>query len=60
MLSTEIGGDKAARITGMFAWLDQHPEVRGVTWFDFAKETDWRIESSDASLAAFRAGMGVH
>ena len=60
MLSTEIGGDKAARITGMFAWLDQHPEVRGVTWFDFAKETDWRIESSDASLAAFRARMGVH
>ncbi len=57
--STELGGDKGAWITDMFAYLDQHPEVRGVTWFDFAKETDWRIQSSDASLAAFRAGIGA-
>lgn len=56
--STEVGGDKAAWITDMFAWLDVHPEVRGVTWFNFAKETDWRVQSSDASVAAFRAGIG--
>lgn len=53
----EVGGDKAAWVTDMFAWLSQHPEVRGVTWFDYNKETDWRIDSSAASLAAFRAGL---
>jgi beta-mannanase len=52
----EVGGDKAAWITDMWAWLAAHPEIRGVTWFDFDKETDWRIDSSDASLHAFAAG----
>lgn len=55
--STEIGGDKAAWIRGMWTWLAEHPEVRGVTWFDFDKETDWRVTSSPAALDAFRAGL---
>jgi hypothetical protein len=37
-------------IRDMFAALAQHPEIRGFTWFDCAKETDWRIDSSAASL----------
>jgi beta-mannanase len=53
----EVGGDKAAWVTGMWSTLAAHPEVRGLTWFDFAKETDWRIESSPASVEAFRAGL---
>lgn len=55
--STELGGSKAAWIADLWAWLDAHPEVRGLTWFSFNKETDWRIDSSSASLAAFRGGL---
>lgn len=50
------GGDKAAWIADMWAWLDTHPEVRGLTWFSLLKEADWRIDSSEASLAAWGAG----
>jgi hypothetical protein len=50
------GGDKAAWIADMWAWLDAHPEVRGLTWFSLLKEADWRIDSSEASLAAWGAG----
>ncbi|KRE98693.1 hypothetical protein ASG88_16715 [Nocardioides sp. Soil777] len=53
------GGDKAAWIADMWAWLDAHPEVRGVTWFSLLKEADWRIDSSDASLEAWGAGARV-
>ena len=52
--STELGGDKAAWIQDM---LDStaFPRLRAVVWFNEDKETDWRIESSAASLEAFRA-----
>ena len=53
------GGDKAAWIAAMWAWLDAHPEVRGITWFSLLKEADWRIDSSEASLAAWGAGAAV-
>jgi hypothetical protein len=53
------GGDKAAWTTEAWAWLDAHPEVRGVTWFSFLKEADWRVDSSEASLAAWGAGACV-
>ena len=50
------GGDKAAWLADMWSWLDAHPEVRGVTYFSFLKEADWRVDSSEASLAAWGAG----
>jgi Glycosyl hydrolase family 26 len=53
----EVGGDKAAWIAGMWSTLDRHPEVRGLTWFNFDKETDWRIQSSPESQLAFRTGV---
>ncbi|MGZ4448082.1 MAG: glycoside hydrolase family 26 protein [Nocardioides sp.] len=53
----EVGGDKAAWIRDMWSTLAVHPEVRGITWFDYDKETDWRIDSSPASLDAFATGM---
>ncbi|MEO7754082.1 MAG: hypothetical protein ABIS35_11790 [Terracoccus sp.] len=56
---TEVGGDKAAWVTDMFASLADHPEIRGVTWFDFDKETNWRIDSSPGSLDAFRTGVST-
>lgn len=58
--SPETGGDKAAWIEGLFATLAAHPEIRGFTWFHFDKETDWRIDSSAASLEAFRTGLASY
>jgi hypothetical protein len=55
--TTEVGGDKAAWIGALFTWLDSHPEVEGVTWFDHDKETDWRVRSSPASSAAFTQAL---
>jgi hypothetical protein len=39
-------GDKLAR---------RFPKVRAVVWFHANKETDWRVNSSAASLSAFRS-----
>ena len=58
--STETGGDKAAWVTDMFATLRAHPEVRGFTWFDVRTQTDWRIDSSPATFAAFRTGLATY
>ena len=57
MASTELGGDKAAWITATFAALKNHPEIIGFVWFNFNKETDWRIQSSAAATSAFAAGV---
>lgn len=56
--STESGGDKAAWITGMFRDLRRRPYVRGVTWFNVRKESDWRIASSPAARWAFVRAVG--
>jgi uncharacterized protein YcfL len=61
--STEIGGNaqnggKAKWITDAFNVLPtRFPEIEMVTWFHIDKETDWRINSSQASLNAFSAAM---
>jgi hypothetical protein len=55
--STEFGGDKAAWITSAFTKEipTRTPRVKIVVWFDENKETDWRVESSTASLNAYHA-----
>jgi beta-mannanase len=55
--TTELGGNKAAWITSAFTQEipARTPRVKAVIWFDENKETDWRVESSAASLSAFRA-----
>ncbi|GIG29380.1 glycoside hydrolase family 26 protein [Cellulomonas marina] len=55
--STELGGDKAAWVRALFAWADAQPGLLAVAWFDEDKETDWRIASSRASVAAFREAL---
>jgi hypothetical protein len=54
----EEGGDKAAWIRDAFleAIPDRYPAVRAVVWFNEDKQghADWRVESSSASLAAWR------
>ncbi|PID40461.1 MAG: hypothetical protein CR984_03085 [Proteobacteria bacterium] len=52
---SENGGDKAAWIADSFQQLkSSFPRIQMVVWFDTDKECDWRIASSQRSLAAFR------
>ncbi len=57
--SAELGGDKARWITDMFATLGDHPAVKSLLWFDLRKQTDWRVDSSPRSAAAFAAGAAA-
>lgn len=53
--SAEVGGDKPQWISDAYGLQipRNYPAIRAVIWFDEKKETDWRIESSVASQAAF-------
>lgn len=56
--SAEIGGDKAAWIQEMMTLLKTDPDfqkVKGFAWFQYNKETDWRIESSKTSRQMFQS-----
>ena len=61
--STEVGGNaqnggKAKWISDAFSVLPtRFPRVTMLTWFDINKETDWRINSSQTSLNAFKAAV---
>ena len=53
--SEEGAGDaKAQWIRAAFARLRSHPAVVGAVWFNMDKETNWRIDSSQQALAAYR------
>jgi hypothetical protein len=54
--SSEVGGDKAAWIReGLLRTVpEQFPRVRAVVWFDRWMEQDWRVNSSQESLQAFK------
>jgi beta-mannanase len=51
--STELGGDKAQWIADLFTFALER-NVRGVIWFEFNKETDWRVRSSQAATHSMR------
>lgn len=53
----ESGGSKAEWIATFFEFLRRQSDVVGFVWFDHAKETDWRIESSPESAAAIAEAM---
>jgi beta-mannanase len=54
--SAEVGGSKAAWIADLQQQLETHfTAIKAVVWFDINKETDWRIASSPATLAAYKA-----
>lgn len=53
--SSSEGGDKAAWITRAFSDVPTlFPRVGAIIWFEANKEQDWRVESSQTTLAAFR------
>lgn len=51
---SEKGGDKAMWIEDMLRDLKRMPYIRSVNWFDEKKEADWRIETNEKTLAAFK------
>ncbi|MBN2057253.1 MAG: hypothetical protein JW782_00435, partial [Candidatus Saganbacteria bacterium] len=56
--SAEKGGDKAAWIRELPGYLKSSMrDIDAIIWFDLKKEADWRITSSDKSLAAFKEIM---
>jgi len=64
--ATENGGHKVAWINSFFAELPRNPDIIGFAWFnltvaigsgDSTVSNDWRINSSDAAVTAFRAGI---
>jgi beta-mannanase len=52
----EQGGNKAAWIAGMFETLSHHRTVKALIWYDLAKGSDWRIQSSSQAIRAFARG----
>ncbi|MGH2362419.1 MAG: glycoside hydrolase family 26 protein [bacterium] len=56
--SVENGGDKAEWIRNLFELPRDYQSIKAIVWFheDFSNkgEADWRIDTSEAALAAFR------
>lgn len=52
--SAELGGDKGQWVVDMFADSVRFPRLDAIVWFNEDKETDWRINSSAATLASFQ------
>jgi len=57
--STEAGGSKPDWNTVLVSYLRTQPDVKGFVWFNFNKETDWRISSSTASAQALAAALAA-
>ncbi len=56
----ELGGNKAEWITSAFHdLLTNYPQIKGVIWYDKqdSPERQWQINSSPASLAAFKQAI---
>lgn len=63
VMLTEVGAgttetNRVAWLADFFKGLLDHPEVIGFNWFnDFKDGGDWRIQYSDATSEAFKAGV---
>ena len=57
--SAEHGGSKADWNTALISYLAAQADVTAVVWFNFNKETDWRINSSTSSSAALAAALAA-
>lgn len=52
-------GAKAAWIERAYRAMQENPSVVGAVWFHMAKEADWRVDSSDAALGAYRRAVSA-
>lgn len=57
--SAEQGGSKADWNIALVAYLAAQPDVTAFVWFDYLKETDWRIASTPASATALAAALAA-
>lgn len=55
--SSEVGGNKADWIRSAAASMKSYPRLHAFVWFNYNKETDWRIESSAAATSAFKSAF---
>jgi len=56
--STELGGSKSQWIRDVFLYTRLiFTRVKAITWFNINKETDWRINSTAAALAAYQQSV---
>jgi mannan endo-1,4-beta-mannosidase len=58
--SSNSGGRKAQWLADTFAELRHRPEIAGVVWFDHvdeARDVDWRIETDEGAIAAWRSAF---
>jgi mannan endo-1,4-beta-mannosidase len=53
---SQPGSRKPADIADLFAGVVGNTDVIGFIWFNIAKESDWRVDTSADALAAFRQG----
>ncbi len=49
--------DKAGWIRDFLTIVDAEPRLEAFLWFQTDKERDWRFNSTQLSLAAFRDGL---
>jgi beta-mannanase len=56
--TVEEGGDKAAWIAAMFAYVERNEWIDSVLWFEVEKQGDWRVTTSPGAQRAFAAGAG--
>jgi beta-mannanase len=56
--SAEQGGDKSVWVNDMFDSLNKRfTSVEEIVWFNLIKETDWRFDSTQSSLEAFKNNL---
>lgn len=51
------GHDKGAWVKDAYARMLADPQIVGAVWFNMNKEADWRVNSSPAALAGYRAAL---
>lgn len=51
------GREKGAWVRDAYDRMLRDPQIAGAVWFNMNKESDWRINSSAASLAGYRAAL---
>ena len=55
--SSNCGGDQDQWVSNAFKYLSGDPNVVGLIWFNFDKETDWRIWAESTVSAGWRDAM---
>jgi beta-mannanase len=56
--SAEQGGSKANWITDAYGpAIDSMPKIMGINWFNANKEKDWRVNSTQTALNAYKQAI---